>query len=232
MSFAAFISYSHAADNKLAPALQRGLHQIARPWYRLRTMRVFRDQTNLGANPGLWNAIESSLRESDFFVFMASPAAAQSPWVQKEVDWWLTKRSAETFLIVLTDGHIAWDRRSQDFDWDSTTALPRRLSGAFSEEPLYVDLSWAKTTEQMSSRHSDFRAAILDLAATILKRPKDALDSEDIRQHRKAWRLAVAGIASLAGPLGDGGSCGIHRPRAEKPRYFARAFSLGGAEFA
>ena len=67
MSFAAFISYSHAADNNLAPAVQKGLHRIAKPWYRLRTMRVFRDQTNLGTNPGVWNSIESALRDSDFF---------------------------------------------------------------------------------------------------------------------------------------------------------------------
>ena len=29
MAFDAFISYSHAADGKLAPALQRGLQQLA-----------------------------------------------------------------------------------------------------------------------------------------------------------------------------------------------------------
>src|SRR5258708_3288046 len=109
MSFAAFISYSHAADGKLAPAVQQGLHRIAKPWYRLRTMRVFRDQTNLGANPRLWNSIESALRESEFFIFMASPAAAQSIWVQKEVAWWLANRSEQKFLIALTEGEIAWD---------------------------------------------------------------------------------------------------------------------------
>ena len=30
MAFDAFISYSHAADGKLAPALQRGLQQLAK----------------------------------------------------------------------------------------------------------------------------------------------------------------------------------------------------------
>jgi hypothetical protein len=43
----AFISYSHAVDGKLAPSLQTALQRFAKPWYRLRAMRVFRDQTIL-----------------------------------------------------------------------------------------------------------------------------------------------------------------------------------------
>src|SRR5215207_1180534 len=109
MAFKAFMSYSHAADGELAPTVQRALHRIAKPWYRLRTMRVFRDQANLSASPGLWSSIEAALRDSDFFLFMASPAAAASPWVQREVEWWLSNRSPQTFLILLTEGDIAWD---------------------------------------------------------------------------------------------------------------------------
>jgi hypothetical protein len=48
-----FISYSHAADDRLAPALQSGLHRFAKPWYRLRAMRVFRDKTGLAVTPEL-----------------------------------------------------------------------------------------------------------------------------------------------------------------------------------
>jgi hypothetical protein len=64
----AFISYSHAADARLAPALQSGLHQLARPWYRLRTLRVFRDRTTLGVTPSLWPAIEAALQTSRWFI--------------------------------------------------------------------------------------------------------------------------------------------------------------------
>jgi hypothetical protein len=49
----AFISYSHAVDGKLAPALHRGLHRLARPWYRMRALHVFRDQTSLTVTPAL-----------------------------------------------------------------------------------------------------------------------------------------------------------------------------------
>jgi hypothetical protein len=197
MAFKGFISYSHAADGKLAPAVQHALHRIAKPWYRLRTMRIFRDQTNLSASPGLWTSIESALRDSEFFLFMASPGAAQSRWVGKEIDWWLANRSAQRFLIVLTDGEIVWDETNLDFDWAITTALPRRLSKAFTEEPLHTDLRWAKNNNQLSLRHSQFRAALLEVAATLLKRPKDELDGDDVRQYRQTRRLAWSAVGAL-----------------------------------
>lgn len=198
MVFKGFISYSHAVDGKLAPTVQGALHRIAKPWYRLRTMRVFRDQTNLAASPGLWSSIEAALRESEFFLFMASSRAAESPWVQKEVDWWFSHRSKQHFLILLTEGEIAWDDGSREFDWTRTNALPRRLAHEFGEEPLYIDFRWASTIDHLSVRHTQFRGAILDLAATLLDRPKDELDGDDVRQHRRTRLLAWSGVAMLA----------------------------------
>src|SRR5262245_3977488 len=91
-SYRAFISYSHAVDGKLAPALQLGLHRFAKPWYRLRAVRVFRDEASLSANPALWSSIESALASSDFFILLASPEAAASRWVSLEVDFWLAHK--------------------------------------------------------------------------------------------------------------------------------------------
>jgi hypothetical protein len=48
-SYDAFISHSHGADHETARRLQRALQRIAKPWYRLRGMRVFRDETDLSA---------------------------------------------------------------------------------------------------------------------------------------------------------------------------------------
>ena len=50
----------------------------------LPTLRIFRGETSLSANPGLWTSIERSLAQSDYFLLLASPDAAQSPWVAKE----------------------------------------------------------------------------------------------------------------------------------------------------
>ncbi|GAB2966458.1 TIR domain-containing protein [Saccharothrix stipae] len=194
----AFLSYSHAADTRLAPAVQRGLHRLTRKWYQLRALRVFRDRTNLAANPDLWGTITTALRRSRFFVLMASPEAAASPWVDKEVEYWVRHRERETFLIVHVGGTIAWDRTAGDFDWERTDALPPRLRGWFHAEPLWIDLTWAREQEQLSVRHSRFRTELATLAAPVHGRDRDELDSEDVHQHRVATTLRRIGVGTLA----------------------------------
>src|SRR4029077_7145791 len=71
--YKAFISYSHAADGKLAPALRSSLEGFAKPWNQIRAMRVFLDKASLSANPELWGTIERSLNGSEYFVLLASP---------------------------------------------------------------------------------------------------------------------------------------------------------------
>jgi tetratricopeptide (TPR) repeat protein len=197
--YKAFISYSHAADGKLAPALQSALHRFAKAWYRLRAMRVFRDKTTLAMTAELWPSIERALSESEYFVLLASPQAAESQWVQQEVDWWLRNRAANTLFIVMTEGAIFWDRTNDDFDWAKTTALPPSLRSQFKNEPLYVDLRWARSEEKLSLRHLQFRAAVLDIASPLLGKSKDELDGEDVRQHRRtkqvSWAAAIAIVA-------------------------------------
>src|SRR5687768_8318461 len=105
----AFFSYSHAADSALAPAFRLALHRFANPWYKPRALSVFLDQSSLSANPALWPAIERALSASDYFVLLASPASAASPWVRKEIDWWLRNRSVDKMLVLLTDGELIWN---------------------------------------------------------------------------------------------------------------------------
>src|SRR4051812_30447831 len=166
-AYAAFISYSHAVDGKLAPALQSGLHGFARPWFRLRALRVFQDDASLSANPGLWSSIEQALQRSEFFILLASPQAADSPWVEREAAYWLQHKSPATFLIVLTDGTLAWDDEAGDFDWSRTTALPPSLRGVFAEDPRHVDLRWARVENDVSLHNPHFRAAVADIAAPL-----------------------------------------------------------------
>src|SRR3990172_6746595 len=142
MLYKAFMSYSHAADGELAPALQSALHRFAKSWYRLRAMRVFRDKTSLSATPELWPTIEKAMSESEYFLLLASPQAAASRWVQQEVDWWLEHRSVDKLFILVTDGELIWDRPTGDFDWTKTTALPRDLvASAISQLPIDPELS-------------------------------------------------------------------------------------------
>jgi hypothetical protein len=155
----AFISYSHAANSRTAAQLQRALQTIAKPWYRLRSMRVFRDETGLSAAPELWSTIQAALAGSRFFLLMASERAAGPKWVAKELAYWLEHRSSVTLLIALTDRDIVWENEQGDFDWRRTTALPRQISGAFQSEPLWVDLRWTNAHQNLTLRNPEFLRA-------------------------------------------------------------------------
>jgi hypothetical protein len=116
--YKAFMSYSHAADGKLAPALQRGIQRLGKPWYRRPVVQVFRDETSLSANPGLWSGIKSALEQCEYFLLMGSVQSAASAWVHREVEWWLEHRSVDRLLIIVTDGEIAWNPATCDLSAD------------------------------------------------------------------------------------------------------------------
>jgi WD40 repeat protein len=204
MRYSGFISYSHAADGRLAQELQHALHRFAKPWYRKRQLRLFRDKTSLSADPGLWSAIVDALENSEWFLLMASSEAASSPWVRKEVEWWIEHRDPMKILIVLTNDDLVWDAKHQDFDWTRTHAVPPELSGKFIEEPLYVDLRWAHDQANLTLRHTQFRAAVLDIAAPLHGKSKDDLDGDDVRQHGRtrtilySVTMLIAVLAAVA----------------------------------
>jgi hypothetical protein len=203
-----FISYSHKADGKFAPALQAALGKIARPWYRRRAIRVFRDATTLTATPELWPTIQSALDESRYFILLASPEAATSHWVNQEVAYWLAQQRPDEspphkrLLIALTDGTIVWSEgrgRKADFDWEASDALPVALRRAFQVEPLYVDFTWAKTTHRLSLNHKPWYENVARLAAAIRGIPLDELIGEDIRQHRITIASALVAVLLVIG---------------------------------
>src|SRR5258707_7071079 len=104
MVYDAFVSYSHAKDKPIAAALQSVIQKLGKPWYRRRALRLFRDDTSLSATPHLWPTIEQALAQSRFLILLASPEAAASPWVSKEVAYWLEHKSADTLFVAVTDG--------------------------------------------------------------------------------------------------------------------------------
>src|SRR5437879_3435879 len=198
MAYDAFISYSHAADGRLAPAVQTGLQRLARPWYKVRALRVFRDDTGLAVNPHLWASITAAMEDSSYFVLMASPEAAASPWVNREIEHWCATKNPDHILPVLTDGALTWDPTRGDYDPSISSAMPAALGGRFADEPRHLDLRWARDETELDMRHSRFRIAVADLAAPMHGVAKEELESEDIRRHRRAVGLARSGVQRLS----------------------------------
>ncbi|MCW5772931.1 MAG: TIR domain-containing protein [Rhodospirillaceae bacterium] len=203
MEYDAFISYSHRADGQLAPVLQGALQRFAKPWWKLRALDIFRDETGLSAASSLTGAILRALERARYFVLLASPTAAASKWCRAEIAFWLERRSPETLLIVLTEGTIRWDDAAGDFDWAATDALPETLRGVFAGEPFYLDLAWARRADELDARDPRFQTVVAKLAATLHGKSLEAVSGEDVRQHRRTRRVAAAAAASI-GVLGIG----------------------------
>lgn len=201
MGYAAFISYSNRADSHRARQLRHALHTFARPWKKVRALRVFLDNAALSADPGLWSRLEQALGQSEYLILLASPESAQSHWVDKEISWWRQGPRGRKLLLVVTGGELHWDRAARDFDWDRTTCLPRALQGHFPEEPRWLDLRWMGEDHSGDLRDPRFRDCVADLAATLHDRPKDELIGEDVSQRRKLrnFRWIMQGLAITLG---------------------------------
>jgi WD40 repeat protein len=191
----AFISYSHALDGKLAPTLQTMVERFAKPWYRPRALRVFRDTASLSANPDLWSSIEEALASSKWLVLMASPDAARSPWVNREITWWLEYKSPRRLLVVLSAGELAV---AGGDGAPAEAALPPAMLGVHAENSRWVDLRWLNRADHVDDSNPHLRECVADVASAIREVPKDLLVGEHIRQHRRTMRFARGAVAALA----------------------------------
>src|SRR5690349_10383310 len=191
----AFLSYSHQ-DEAVAAGIHKGLHRIGRRVGRLNALRVFRDSTDLAANPDLWGKVTDAMDRSRYLIVVLSPRAATSQWVNKEVDYWLQRRGPDQLLIVLAEGRLHFDEAAGRCDPDrSDAALPVLTEpGVLAAEPLHVDVSGDAPWD---SQASTFRDKVTDLAAPIHGKPKYELASDDVREQRRFRRLRRAAIAGL-----------------------------------
>jgi MTH538 TIR-like domain (DUF1863) len=195
-TYDAFISYSHAADDIFAPALQRALQHLAKPWNRRRAMEIFMDESSLAVSPGLWPSIQAALDSSRWFILLASPESAGSGWVSEEIKYWLSRKGSDHLLVVVTRGTWTWDNGHGDISREST-AVNSALLGVFSAEPKYLDMTWVRHDAGLTLRNAKFRDHVATLAAAIRGVPKEEIEGEDIRQQRRTRRTVQAVIATL-----------------------------------
>jgi hypothetical protein len=156
---------------------------------------VFRDDTSLSATPQLWPTIEQALAESRYLIVLASPEAAASPWVNKEIAWWLEHKSTDALLVAVTDGALSWDGAANDFASRDPTSLPPVLKGRFAAEPKWVDLTAYRAGAD--KREAKFTELAADFAAAIRGIPKEDLLSQEVKQQRRALTLAWSAAALL-----------------------------------
>src|SRR6476469_9839835 len=161
-TYDAFLSYNHQ-DGAVAAGIQKGLHRIGRRVGRLNALRVFRDSTDMAANPDLWGKVTEAMDRSRYLIVVLSPRAAASEWVNKEVAYWLQQRGPDHLLIVLAEGQLDYDTDTGRFDPDRSDApLPVLTEpGILAAEPLHVDVS---ADAPWDPQAATFRDKVIDLA--------------------------------------------------------------------
>ncbi|WP_432558420.1 TIR domain-containing protein [Granulicoccus sp. GXG6511] len=189
-----FISYARKASTKQALALKRGLEKFNKKWSQPFSTRVFLDDKALVAAPSLKAAILAALSKSRFLAVLLTPAAANSQWVNEEIQWWLENREPETLILVHAAGDDAWT--GDNFSGDSV--IPPALR-RLQDEPRWVDFTWfdAATAPESDPRMTD---CVLEVFCPIhgLDRT-DAVAANDrtVRRNKRLFRGGLAGLIGL-----------------------------------
>ena len=192
----AFISYSHV-DIKMAAALEKGLMRFAIPWYRQSKLNIFRDESNLSVTPHLWDNIEKSLSEAEYFIYLASPDSRESKWVGKELDYWLHHKSIDKLILVVINGDMIWDDAVKSYQQTELNWIPANLNKIFKQEPFYVDLRVLKSKGDLSLKNSIFNKEVLKIAAELYHKSQKEIAGEEVKTQARVKRLTIGIIITL-----------------------------------
>ncbi len=122
--YKAFISYSHR-DWKWAKWLHRGLESYRTPEYLVgsetsagpipaRLTPVFRDRDELASASNLSDHIKEALRDSENLILICSRDAAQSRWVNQEVETFKRQGRSDRIFSLIVDGDPVAEGTDED----------------------------------------------------------------------------------------------------------------------
>jgi WD40 repeat protein len=191
--YAAFISYS-SKDAAFAKRLHRSLESYGIPntlgKFDLlggggkpnRIYPVFRDREELSAG-NLGERIEAALKVSGSMIVVCSPDAAASPWVEKEIDYFVDLGRRDRVFAIVADTVPLLDTNGAD---TMPISIPPALRGnALADpkalEPLVADARKGK---------DGFRNACLKVVAGLIGVTPGQLIDRD-RRRRVRQRLAI-----------------------------------------
>lgn len=199
--YKAFISYKHdVKSRRLAQALESELTSFAKPIFSKR-IKIFRDEHYITPTLDLPNTIESALINSEFLIYIASKEAAESQWVQKELNYWIHDlKRLQNLIIILVDGKIINDQNLFQLDWDLTDALPDNLREAIDSIPFYLDLRGIQTKDY-NINYNQFRTVVKTITAFFRNLDPNEIEGEEIRVAKRNALIKKTVIYLLSGLL-------------------------------
>ncbi len=198
--YKAFISYRHSENGRRhAAALETALKRYAKPTL-ARPMKIFRDEKHMKPDLSLPKLIRNGLDNSEFLIFLAEKASANSQWCGEELEYWCNPKMLnrkENLIIILIDDDIVLDG-TDSIDWSQTTALPPLLRPYLTSVPLFLDLRWAKSTTDTALQTPRYRHEINALSARLKGVNPEDLNDEEIKVYRRNIRLRHGALLVLS----------------------------------
>ncbi|MEO6039437.1 MAG: toll/interleukin-1 receptor domain-containing protein [Saprospiraceae bacterium] len=201
MKYKAFISYRHSENGRRhAVALETALKRYAKPTL-ARPMKIFRDEKHMKPDISLPKLIREGLENSEYLIFLAEKASAESQWCGEELEYWCgTLQRTENLIIILVEDDIVLNR-TQGINFEQTTALPVLLQPYLTSIPLYVDLRWAKNSSDTDLENPRYRQEINALSARLRGLNPEDLNDQEIRVYRRNIRLRNGALGVLLAML-------------------------------
>ena len=191
-NYVAFISYRHAEmDSAIAKTLHTAIEQYRIPKGlqkngKKRLGLVFRDEEELHAASDLTAEIQLALENTEFLIVICSENSIQSPWVGREITYFLQHHDRSKVLAVLASGEP-----NEVFPQPLTHMPDGQII-----EPLALDVR----ADTIAGQKKKIRKELPRLISSLLDCPYDALVMrEQKRKTRRILSLAAGIMAILLG---------------------------------
>ncbi len=204
--YRAFISYSHE-DSRFAEKLHRELERYALPKAAMlfgsqsarRGRRPFKpvylDKLESVPSGDLPESVSKALAASEYLIVVASPAAARSEWVDREIRAFCKRTGGKNILAVVAAGEPYAVRNGKPPDLE---ALPQPLRRKISSDGEITEFEADRFWVDRRTGKTDKRLAFLRIVAAILQ--VDSLDDLIVRDRadqRRRSRLITFVSATL-----------------------------------
>lgn len=145
---------------------------------------MFRDEEELPISSDLTESICTALDASRYLIVICSPEAKQSPWVAREVDYFLKNHDARDAFVVLADGE------PNDVFPRALTHVLNKSTGEYQEiEPLAMDVR----ADSIAGSLKKAKTHIRKLYAGMLGCSYDSLVQREKTRKRKRL-IALAAV--------------------------------------
>ena len=194
-NYIAFISYRHLPlEMETAKKLHKRIERFVIPADLRRDGKkklglVFRDQDELPISSNLSENIRQALDNSRYLIVICTPETAKSPWVMREIGYFLEHHDRDHVLAVLADG-------TPETAFPAPLTELRSADGDLLErvEPLAANI----VADSAVKRARLFKTESLRILATLVGCPYDALFRRELRYRRRRAAAAFTVFALLA----------------------------------